>query len=171
MSIVLLTIVPLASADTSVALLANQTLEVGMVNATCDDTNLSVEYTTQNGWTLNETHLIVARSLEDIPATKKGNPIPGQFEYGDDQLPGVTKVTYNISLEDLGLGAGDDVVIAAHAVVQKEEVGVEDGGLILLEESAWAGDIDFLGKNWATYFTWIIPEETSPIPDPEPLEP
>ncbi|MCQ1536658.1 hypothetical protein FTO70_13460 [Methanosarcina sp. KYL-1] len=169
LSIVLLTMVPLASADMTAALMAGQTLDVGMVNATYDGANLSIKYTTEDGWTLNETHLAVAGDLEEIPTTKKGNPIPGQFYYSEEHLPGVTEFTYNIPLAELGLGAGDTVFIAAHAAVQKEVV--EDDGTILLEEGAWGDGFDFQGRNWATYFTCEIPEETPIIPDPTPLEP
>lgn len=156
LSIVLLATIPLASADTTVALLAGQTLEVGMVNATCDGTNLSVKYTTEGGWTLNETHLAIAGDTSEIPAAKKGNPIPGQFEYAEEHAAGVTEFTYIIPLADLGFEAEDTVFIAAHAAVQQEVEGEE--GITLLEEGAWgAGDLFVQKGNWATYFEYDIP--------------
>ncbi len=156
LSIILLTIIPLASADTTVALLAGQTLDVGMVNTTCDGTNLSIKYTTEDGWTLNETHLAIAGDFTEIPATKKGNPVPGQFEYTEEHLTGVTEFTYTIPLEDLGLEAGDPICIAAHAAVQQEVEG--DEGTILLEEGAWGAGKLFVQKgNWATYIECEIP--------------
>ncbi|AKB25219.1 hypothetical protein MSMTP_1750 [Methanosarcina sp. MTP4] len=156
LSIVLLATIPLASADTTVALLASQTLDVGMVNATCDGTNLSVKYTTEDGWTLNETHLAIVGDPGEIPATKKGNPAPGQFEYAEEHAPGVTEFTYTIPLADLGLEAGSPVYIAAHAAVQ-QEVEVDEE-ITLLEEGAWGAGDRFIPKgNWATYFEYEIP--------------
>lgn len=169
LSIVLLTMIPLASADTTVALLAGQTLDVGMVNTTCDGTNLSVKYTTENGWTLNETHLAIAGDFTEIPTTKKGNPIPGQFDYSEEHPSGVAEFTYTIPLADLGLEAGDTVYIAAHADVQQEVEG--DEGIMLLEEGAWGAGDRFVTKgNWATYFTCEIPVETPIVPEPIPIE-
>jgi len=152
----------------TVALLAGQTLDVGMVNATYDEANLYIKYTTEDGWTLNETHIAVAGDLEEIPTTKKGDPIPGQFNYSEEHLLGVTEFTYTLPLADLGLGSGDTVFIAAHAAVQKEVV--EDDGIILLEEGAWGAGYAFPGRNWATYFSFGIPEETPSISDQTPLE-
>ena len=73
----------------------------------------------------------------DIPQTEKGNPIPGQFLYGEDDLPGVDSREYCIPFDELGveeLGdltvkCGDSLVIAAHAVIERTEceVTVEAG--------------------------------------------
>ncbi|BEP18351.1 hypothetical protein PYJP_17030 [Pyrofollis japonicus] len=66
-----------------------------------------------------ETHLAVAKSLDDIPHTKKGNPVPGKFPYKAVHNPPTTAVTYTIPLKDIGAKPGDTVYIAAHAVVMK----------------------------------------------------
>ena len=64
---------------------------------------------------MSESHLHVATSLEGIPQTPSGNPIPGQFDYGEEYDPSVNVYTYNMpwnqSWNDL------DLYIAAHAVV------------------------------------------------------
>lgn len=50
-----------------------------------------------DNWYLTLTHLEIASSLSDIPQTRKGSPIPGQFEYHTYHgSPGVTEFTYCI---------------------------------------------------------------------------
>jgi hypothetical protein len=63
-----------------------------------------------------QTHLAVESDLESIPQTKKGNPIPGQFEYSTIHDPGVSEFTYQIPLE---WDPDTELYIAAHAVVKK----------------------------------------------------
>ena len=80
------------------------------------------------GWFLTETHLAVATDPDDIPQ-KKGNPISGHFAYGDDDLGvydeegnligGPDSYQQCIPLSELGVEVGEEVSIAAHAVVQK----------------------------------------------------
>jgi len=73
------------------------------------------------GWLIYETHWAVADDKSGIPQTKKGNPIPGQFPYGDDELEGVAFYEECISFEDLGVECGEELVIAAHTAIQKLE--------------------------------------------------
>lgn len=99
-------------------LLAGQTQDVGEVRVWNDGTNLHVEYEVDLvGWYLVETHLAVGDSSGDIPQTKKGNPIPGKFDYKHHDIYDVTD-EYVIPLADFGFEVGDDIAIAAHAVVQ-----------------------------------------------------
>jgi len=70
-------------------LIAGQTEYVGHVIIWNDSTNLHVTFQAKFGhlgYCLKETHLHVATSLKDIPQTKKSNPIPGRFDYKDDDL-------------------------------------------------------------------------------------
>ena len=137
---------------------------VGNVTVSIVDENISVTFTTTDGWLLNETHLHVANESEDIPQTKKNNPIPGQFDYSEEHVSGVTEYTYVIPLD----GFSGDVYIAAHAVVQKPLLDEESGESILDEfgvpifdeESAWGNDNPFKGKNWAMYSTYTLPTAT-----------
>jgi hypothetical protein len=66
--------------------------------------------------TLSETHLHVADSLDGIPQTAKGNPIPGKFEYSMHHTPGTQMYVYQIPNT---WTTGNILYIAAHAVVQK----------------------------------------------------
>jgi len=67
----------------------------------------------EDGWCITETHLSVGTSLCDIPQTKKGNPIPGQFACSGEH-DCVGEVLYEIPME---LDEGDTLYVAAHAVV------------------------------------------------------
>ena len=120
-------------------------IDVGDVLVWNDDTNLCVKYQLSDdaiaeGWFLTETHFAVAGGVnyeginivpptpEVIPQTKKFNPIPGHFDYGDDNLGvydngnligGPDFYKEGLSLLKLGVESGEEVYIAAHAVVCK----------------------------------------------------
>ena len=95
-----------------VDLLAGQTEDIGDVNVWNDGENLYVQFVS-TGDCLLETHVAVATSLADIPRTKKGNPIPGQFEFSDPHAC-VQEYTYEIPFP-LTWPVGTDLYIAAHA--------------------------------------------------------
>lgn len=107
-------------ASQSVDLLAGQDVYVGSVSIWNDSDWLYVKYETVDGWSLKETHLHVATSLDGIPQ-KRGNPPPGQFDYQNDYDPSVTEDTYEIDLD----GITGELFIAAHAVVQKTTIITE----------------------------------------------
>jgi hypothetical protein len=112
---------------------------------------------TDSKWCMTKTHLHVAPSLENIPQTKNGNPIPGRFDYKGlfDYSTGANMCgmdyTYLVELNGLtGL-----LYIAAHADVINQVDQKEEG--------AWADGEEFSGSNWATYFTYTVPPP-GPIP-------
>ena len=101
-----------------VPLCAGQSINVGKVTVWNDMSDLFVTYNVEDpNWILLETHLAVATTLEGIPQTKKGNPKVGRFEYSDsfDPCDMMTMFTYQIPLSSFD---GNDLVIAAHAVLQ-----------------------------------------------------
>jgi hypothetical protein len=140
-------------------LLAGQNTMVGKILVWNDniDEKLCIEYQLNEaslveGWLIYETHLVVTSSLNEIAQTEKGNPIPGQFPYGDDDLEGLPSYKECFSFDELGIEAGDEVVIAAHAVVQKW-----DEGVLLDDETVWGDGTRFNENgNWATYFYYIV---------------
>lgn len=125
-------------------------IDVGDVLVWNDGDYLYVKYdTTAGDWVLTETHLAVVTNPDDFPMTKTDNPKVGKFPYqccyydetegewlfvkkpetlegrcdagGTDLL---TEITYTIPLSEIGeegVILGDDLYIAAHAVVQKCE--------------------------------------------------
>lgn len=145
-----------ADPDVSTQILyAGQHIEVGTVTVWNYGDILYVKYSTTGGWVLTETHLAVAESLDGIPQTKTGNPIPGKFPYKAVHDPWVGEYTYKIDLTEADPGVVDGVCIAAQAVVML----LDDGGNMIQEETAWADGSDFPGKNWATYFEYSVQAE------------
>jgi len=119
-----------------VDLIAGQNMVVGTVTVTNDDEQVCVTYALDqedaldDGWLIYETHLyigdcdfdgVLTRPNSRLGEPHYANPIPGQFPYGDDELDGVEEWTFCISFEDLGFEICNEVCIAAHAVVMKEE--------------------------------------------------
>ncbi|MHC4115705.1 MAG: hypothetical protein ACYSSL_10380 [Planctomycetota bacterium] len=153
--LILVTVAPKAARAESYILKAAQTIEVGTVEVSNTSSELTVTYNiTALNWGIAETHLSVATDPNDIPQTKKQNPIPGKFDPNtcSDHDPAVTTYTYTIPYS---FSPGQTLFIAAHAVLVKETV--IDGTTIIEEETAWADGIDFQGKNWATYIEYELP--------------
>lgn len=101
----------------STDLIAGQNLDVGDVLVTHDSGNLYVQFTiTELGWGITETHLEVGPTVADIPQTRNGNPIPGQFSF-QDNFDFERTVLYTIPLT--ALPPVENLVIAAHAVVSQ----------------------------------------------------
>jgi hypothetical protein len=90
--------------------------DIGDVEVWNDAEYLYVKFVSTSDCFL-ETHVAVANSLDDIPQTKKGNPIPGQFPYSDPHAC-VTEKTYEIQLT---WPVGTNLVIAAHAATGLRE--------------------------------------------------
>lgn len=120
--------------ELEVALCAGQTNDIGTVNVTNDADFLYVTFSiAEEGWYLEETHVAVGSTVDDIPLTKKGNPIPGQFPYACELDPMQTSCTVKIELGDWC--AGTEIVIAAHAAV------VEIAGDGCETETFWANEV------------------------------
>ena len=159
--------------DPKILLYAGQDILVGEVIVTDDGENLCVQYQLSeeaiaDGWRIYETHLDVATSFEGLHTNKSGNPQPGQFPYGDDELEGVESWPDEpicISLKDIGANCDDPLYIAAHAVVKRL---VPD-----CRETVWQiGDVETLGceegtqlTNYADEFNWGSPADPC-IPGP-----
>jgi len=110
-------------------LYAGQDWLVGNVLVWNDEEQLCVKYVLDpvlfdDGWGITETHLAVGASLNDIPTNKVGNPKVGNFPFGNDELGGVAEDgSYCIDFGDgegeLDVSCGDELFIAAHAVIEK----------------------------------------------------
>ena len=164
-------------------LYAGQDWEVGKVWVWNDGIQVCVKYELDEDvidadWLLYETHLEEATTLEGIPQ-KNGNPPPGQFRYGDDELGGVESWQDCILFEDI-LGfteelnlCGEPLVIAAHAVIEKTECEVivpapysacniveylqglrQDGTAVKTERSVPENALYYeIGKNESNFFS------------------
>jgi len=139
----------LSKSETIVDLIAGQHIDAGDIEVKNDSEKLYVKYIAAGDWCLEETHLQVASSLDDIPQAN-GNPIPGLFDYQDSHGC-KSDYTYTIPLTEFSC----DLYIAAHAVVKNKKGSTE---------TAWGSGIDFPGNNWATYFMYTV--EGCVVPEP-----
>ncbi len=129
-------------------LFAGQDMDVGTVYVWNDDDNLYVKYELSDeaigeGWGITETHLHVGKDLDDFPLNRGNNPRVGHFAYSRDHDPGVEEDGYTISLN--GWEAEDELLIAAHAVIERTEcevlVGAPYGGSEVVDTlQAWRID-------------------------------
>src|SRR5262245_36331618 len=104
-------------AQTHTELVAGQIYNGGTITIYNDKNYIYVQYTTNAPWVLSEAHAAVAATLDGIPQTKGGNPIPGRFAYGATFDPEVTTYTFVVPTAGLGT-AGQSVFVAAHAMLQ-----------------------------------------------------
>ena len=125
-----------------IPLIAGQHIEVGTITVTNTETSIVIVYETTGGWGITETHVDVAVDYSGLHTTGSGNPKPGKFDQQTSHPQPVMKVTHVI--DDLEWSVGMEIYIATHAVVVSQQG----------EETAWAGDLEFPGRNWATYFTY-----------------
>ena len=104
---------------------AGQNINVGTVEVWDDTVELTVKYNVPDPWCITETHLHVACDDNPIPVNRKGNPIPGHFDYGSEHeiSENVTVEEFTIPLEDINCCNLD---IAAHAVVEQLTDGCAD---------------------------------------------
>lgn len=101
--------------NTIADLYAGQHILVGNVSVKGSNGSYEVTYNiTTAGYCLTESHLSVVTDPNKFPMAKKGNPIPGQFQYKGNHGC-LSSYTYSVNLADFK--EGDEIYIAAHAVV------------------------------------------------------
>lgn len=131
-------------------LYAGKTTDVGDVFVWNDATNLYVELDLSGSWCMTESHVAAAGALTGIPQTN-GNPIPGQFPYGETYSPCETEDTFTISLA----GLGSNPYIAVHAKVLHETamwVYSDAGNTTVTASTAPAGTLPFAAVDaWEPY--------------------
>ncbi len=142
-----------------VILYAGQSIPVGRVIVWNDEENLYIRYllddiTVEEGWNLTKTLIYVnTSSYVDISSDFSGfwrHHLPGQFsnQEAHDQISEFTEI---ISLH--GWAAGEDLSIAVHGAMAKEDV----------DEKPWGdGDIFTLQCALSTHFTYRLVEELAP---------
>lgn len=142
--------------DETAPLCAAQWMDLGTVTVANDDTNLYVTFQVDApGWSLAETHVAVASSLDGIPHTSKGNPIPGQFPYSCGTLePLQTACTAVVPLGAWCDGA--PLVIAAHAAV------IEVAGDGCDEQVFWATSVEAWDQGTCKNGTAVLADRSDP---------
>jgi hypothetical protein len=140
-----------------VTLLAGQTDLIGEVHVWNDADNLYVKFKhTGPDCGFLEVHLQVDEGAfsEDI-LTKKGNPIPGQFEksFGGSCFK---EHTFAYGLAEEGFAPDDNLVIAAHAALGVEEVMaiVSGDGQTMVTQRRSGNAPDFTLVNQAAALAW-----------------
>ena len=148
--------------DGQVALVTELGEAVGTVTVTNDAAEVCVTFALSegplgDGWLIFETRLFVGAD-DDFPLTQANdrlggpyfaNPRAGHFPFGDDALGGVGDWAVCVAFDDLGVEVGDDVFVAANAVIGRE-----------VEPEAWERK-DVWGEgsrfnqrgNWGMWFT------------------
>ena len=76
-------------------LYAGQHYRAGELHVWKDNSYLYIEYDLDDSYDMSESHLHVATSIDGIPQNN-GNPIQGQFDYGEDHEPHISEYTYEI---------------------------------------------------------------------------
>ena len=151
--------VTIGNTDNScVDLLAGQTIVSGEVCFEDYDSNndgypdvLKVCYNTTGGWELTEVHFFIGSSVNEIPMTNSGNPIPGQFPYKSGNITGETSYCFEIPFSAFGMtcpSSGTHFTVAAHAAVRK----LLPGGGYQTETGWGAGERIKKKGNWGTFF-------------------
>ena len=132
-------------------LLGGQSIDVGTFSVWIDVGTVYFKFESRNGWVMAQNYLAVAPSLEVIPQTQTGNPIPDHFPYISSHDIPVTEITYALSSQELGCVPGSELYIAAYAEVRL----MATDGTVLQEEGAWADGPGFPGANWATFLVFV----------------
>ena len=132
----------------TVDLVAAKNIVIGEITVGFGIDTLYITYKiTDPDWVLLDTHLAVTDDIADIPRTKKGNPIPGHFQYCTEHEPTITEYTYEID-PFFPVFLEPPLFIAAHAKVQNVDGDVE---------GAWGEGYQFSQKRgWAMYFWWFV---------------
>jgi len=131
---------------------AGQNINAGNVSVFNDANYLYVTYNLTGGWMMTESHVHFGVTLNDIPRTSKGIPIPGQFMYKTIHNPPVLTYTYNIPYASFGFNYGDQLVISAHA-------GFVNGNYpngTYQSQTGWGGNIAGPGPRWWYYFQYTL---------------
>ena len=132
-----------------IPLMAGQHIEVGTITVANSEDSITVVYETFDGWSITETHLDVALDYSGLATNKPGNPLPGKFDFQTSHPAPVNLVTYEV--DSIEWESGMTIYVATHAVVTSQQG----------TETAWAGDLEFPGSSWATYFTYVTQEANS----------
>lgn len=123
-------------------LMAGQHYDAGDVHVYVDLNNVYIEYTTSGNWYIKKTHLFSGNCAE-IPVTRNGSPIPGQFPVSNAYPNGTQSVVYAFNKADLP----ECFCVAAHAEVYRLE-----NNRIIQTETAWALGNRFTPKSWGMFF-------------------
>ena len=140
-------------------LIAGQYHEAGTVTIHNNNGGLLIDVQMDNGWQMIELHVHAGWEGNPIPVTRKGNVIPGKFDFKYEfDPPALGQAVYLDFVEDLqGFRWGEPCepqrtrFIAVHAEVR----GFDPRTGQTLAEGAWAhGDLEFTQGGWARWLKY-----------------
>lgn len=134
---------------TVLRLMAGQHMEAGSVEVSNTETHLVIDVTTTDGWAMSEYHAYAGPG--PIPLNRSGAPQIGHFPYKGTFDPASTSLTLNIPLDELQAACGDELVVAFHAVV-----GRDNGDGTTDSQTAWGEGDDENDRAWGSAFTFDI---------------
>jgi hypothetical protein len=135
-------------------------LDVGTVKVSNSETTLRIEIEAANGWTLEKVRAAAGTSLDCIPQTCQGQPLPERFPLRN-KLDSVTKVEFQVPLI---VEPGTQLIFAVQADVRSKIKPKDktpdpmDCGM----ESSWGLGTPFPRKPDAMYFMYTIQENLPP---------
>lgn len=149
-------------------LYAGQSIPVGFVDVTNDDTNIYVKYQLEApGWLIVETHVQVGEVLTDFHLNKGGNPQVGHFDYSINHDPGVVTWTEIVPLSDGPWSVNDKLMIATHAVIRKVTKAADPAVLLGTENIHPAvGAVTMEARIWqvtTTGVSTLIDNDLTPV--------
>lgn len=124
-------------------LMAGQHHDAGDVRVYADLNNVYIEYTATGNWFIKKTHLY-SGDCAQIPVTRNGIPIPGQFPVSNSYPNGTQSIVYAFAKSNLP----ECFCVAAHAEVYRVE-----NNQIVQTETAWAEGERFTTRSWAMFFS------------------
>jgi hypothetical protein len=137
-------------------------LEVGTVTVSNSETTLRVEIFAAGGWTLEKVRVAAGTSLDCIPQTCQGQPLPERFPLRS-KLGSVKKVEFQVPLlvepgTQLFFAVQADVREKAPPPKKGQDPVAQDSGM----ESAWGLGTPFPKKPAAMYFTYTVQKNSPP---------
>ncbi len=155
-------------------LMAGQSIDAGDVCLSIDGENLVIDYQTQDGWLLGETHAWVGENADGYPQNKKGNPKIGTFPYNSGDLGWISSYSVTVPIasftgmfDDLDAMCGVELpafYMMAHAVV-----GMPDGSGGYQTETGWSDGNRVVDRgSWATRssFNFVVTCDDGPVDPP-----
>jgi hypothetical protein len=139
-------------------LIAGQQFEAGIVTIHNNNGGLFIGVTTDNGWQMVELQIHAGWAENPVP-TKKGNPVPGQFDFKYEfparALSQSVFLDFNEDLQGFRWGEPYELQRTRHIAVHADLVQVDGGGNVIAEEGAWArGNNEFDGSQWGWWATY-----------------
>ena len=141
-------------------LVAGQQYDAGKVSIHNNNSGLLITVEMENGWKMAELHVHAGWAENPVP-TKKGNPIPGKFDFKYEYATPEDGESIFLDFEDdmKGFRWGEpyEAQRLRHIAVHADVVQLDPYGQVTAEEGAWAkGNIPFEGSQWGWWLQYSM---------------